>query len=133
MQLSFVCCFWIWDLAWSRCSMQLFPPVSVRGRRLTMSYSLLVPILLYSLWRLEHVCMEAVWGSSVRTVSVLVWEAVGRITPLPESGRGVGELSGLCSDFLAPWFPEPRVLPAPLQNCFHFMSKKKKKSLETWK
>lgn len=70
-------------------------------------------------------------GSSVCTVSVLVWEAAGRVTSLPESGGGVGELSALFSDFLAPSFPEPRVLPAPLQNCFHFMSKKK--SLETWK
>ena len=52
------------------------------------------------------------------TRSLLAWEAVGRVIPLPESGVRVSGFPEPFSDFLAPSFPEPLVLPLLYSSAF---------------
>lgn len=126
--------FCVWDsvvgcglLAWSRCSLQLFPPV--RGRRKLTWWLLPLSAFITLLALGTAAGREAKWGSSV----ILAYSWFGRllaVIPLPESGGRVCGFPEPFSDFLAPSFPEPPVLPYHLQNCFLSMSEK---SFETWK
>lgn len=62
-------------LAWSRCSLQLFPPV--RGRRKLTWWLLPLSAFITLLALGTAAGREAKWGSSVSTSLLLVWEAVG--------------------------------------------------------
>ena len=100
-----------------------FPPVSGRGWSLTwqllpLSASILLPPLGIEAGR------ESKWSSSVRTLSLLVWKAVGRVILLSESGGRVCGFLEPFSDFLAPSFPEPLVLPLLYNTVFILCQKK---------
>lgn len=69
-------------------------------------------------------------GQFLGTGSLLIWEAICRVSYVLESEGRVCGLPKLLSDFLAPSYPEPLVPFAPLQNCIHSMAEK---SRESWK
>lgn len=88
----------LWALAGSRCSTELFPFSIWARMKPYRRLLLLVPLFLCPL------SGERLVGGSVVTRSLLAWEAVGRVMPLPESGVRVSGFPEPFSDFLARHF-----------------------------
>lgn len=133
---SFLCyfvrdsAFGLGHLAWSRCAMQLFPPVPARGRRLTWW---LLPLSAYiPLFPLEiRAGRKAVWG--VLCVLSQFW--FGRLLAESLLFLSQEELVSSRHCFLTFWHPRFQSQGYSLLSykIAFTLCQKKKKSLETWK